>query len=50
TYGGDHGEKQHDGNFCVDGLMYSDRRPHTGALEMKECYRPVRTSLVGGKL
>ncbi len=50
TYGGDHGEKQHDGNFCVDGLMYSDRRPHTGALEMKECYRPVRTTLVGGKL
>ena len=50
TYGGDHGEKQHDGNFCVDGLMYSDRRPHTGALEMKECYRPVRTTIVGGKL
>ncbi len=50
TYGGDHGEKQHDGNFCVDGLMYSDRRPHTGALEMKECYRPVRTTLVSGKL
>ncbi len=50
TYGGDHGEKQHDGNFCVDGLMYSDRRPHTGALEMKECYRPVRTSLVSDKL
>ena len=30
--------------------MYSDRRPHTGALEMKECYRPVRTSLVSDKL
>ena len=42
TYGGDHGEKMHDGNFCVDGLMYPDRTPHTGALEMKAVYRPVR--------
>lgn len=50
TYGGDHGEKQHDGHFCVDGLMYADRRPHTGAKEMKVVYRPVRASWAGGKL
>ncbi len=42
TYGGDHGEIKHDGNFCVDGLVYPDRTPHTGALEMKAVYRPVR--------
>ncbi len=42
TYGGDHGEKMHDGNFCVDGLIYPDRKLHTGALEMKAVYRPVR--------
>ncbi|MBE6836178.1 MAG: hypothetical protein E7515_08035 [Ruminococcaceae bacterium] len=42
TYGGDHGERKHDGNFCVDGLMFPDRTPHTGALEMKVVYRPVR--------
>ena len=42
TYGGDHGEEMHDGNFCVDGLFYPDRTPHTGALEMKEVYRPLR--------
>lgn len=41
TYGGDHKEKRHDDNFCVDGLVYPDRRLHTGALEMKEIYRPV---------
>ena len=41
TYGGDHKEKQHDGNFCVDGLFYPDRAPHTGALQMKEIYRPI---------
>ncbi len=42
TYGGDHGEKQHDGHFCVDGLMYADRRLHTGAKNMKVVYRPIR--------
>ena len=42
TYGGDHKEEMHDGNFCVDGLFYPDRTPHTGALEMKEVYRPLR--------
>ncbi len=46
TYGGDHGEKYHDGNFCVDGLFYPDRTPHTGAYEMKAVYRPVRAALV----
>ena len=29
-YGGDHNEWPHDGNFCMDGLVYPDRRPHTG--------------------
>lgn len=41
-YGGDHGENIHDGNFCVDGLVYPDRTPHTGLLEYKNVYRPVR--------
>ena len=50
TYGGDHGEKQHDGHFCVDGLMFSDRTPHTGAKEMKVVYRPLRASYAGTKL
>lgn len=47
TYGGDHGERVHDGNFCVDGLFYPDRRPHTGAYEMKQVYRPIRAEYVG---
>lgn len=41
-YGGDHGEQIHDGDFCVDGLVYPDRRPHTAVLEYKNVYRPVR--------
>lgn len=41
-YGGDFGEFPHDGNFCMDGLVYPDRRPHTGLLEYKNVIRPVR--------
>ncbi|ELC8442314.1 beta-galactosidase [Clostridium perfringens] len=41
-YGGDFGEKNHDGNFCVDGLVYPDRTPHTGLLEYKNINRPIR--------
>ena len=41
-YGGDHSETIHDGNFCMDGLVYPDRTPHTGLLEYKNVYRPVR--------
>lgn len=41
-YGGDFGETVHDGNFCMDGLVYPDRRPHTGLLEYKNVHRPAR--------
>lgn len=41
-YGGDHNENPHDGNFCVDGLVYPDRRPHTGLMEFKNVHRPIR--------
>lgn len=41
-YGGDSGEAIHDGNFCMDGLVYPNRTPHTGLLEYKNVYRPVR--------
>ena len=47
TYGGDHKERKHDGNFCVDGLFFPDRTPHSGAYQMKNCYRPVRAELDG---
>lgn len=37
-YGGDFDEAQHDGNFCVDGLVTADRKLKSGALEMKAVY------------
>lgn len=44
-YGGDFGEYPHDGNFCVDGLVFPDRRVGTGLLEYKNVIRPVRASI-----
>lgn len=46
TYGGDHGEYIHDGEFCVDGLFYPDRTPSTGAISAKNLYRPVTARLI----
>ena len=43
-YGGDFGNQPHDSNFCVDGLVYPDRRPHTGMLELKQVLRPCRVT------
>lgn len=41
TYGGDFGDHPNDGNFCVDGLVYPDRRVHTGLEELKQTIMPV---------
>jgi len=41
-YGGDLGNTPHDSNFCVDGLVYPNRRVHTGMLEYKQVLRPCR--------
>ena len=48
TYGGDHGEWCHDGNFCVDGIFYPDRTPSTGAKIAKFVYRPIRVKHLDG--
>ena len=46
-YGGDFGEYPHDGNFCVDGLVYPDRRPHTGIKEYKNVIRSAARRAAG---
>lgn len=40
VYGGDFGDLPNDGNFCVDGLVYPNRRPHTGFYEYKQAIKP----------
>ena len=49
AYGGDHNEYPHDGNFCMDGLVYPDRTPHTGLMEFKNVHRPVRVTKFDAK-
>lgn len=47
AYGGDFGEHPNDGNFCVDAFNYPDRTPHTGLIELKKAYEPVKFELIG---
>ncbi|MBE6619697.1 MAG: DUF4981 domain-containing protein [Ruminococcaceae bacterium] len=53
-YGGDFGEPlyRHSGNFCLDGLVYPDRRVSTGMLEHKNVVKPfavICDDIFGGK-
>jgi beta-galactosidase len=50
AYGGDSGEYPHDGNFCVDGLVYPDRTVSTSLIEYKNVLRPVRAIAVDVEL
>ena len=40
-YGGDFGERLHDGNFVADGLVLPDRSPSPALLDAKHHYSPV---------
>ncbi|GAA2971578.1 beta-galactosidase [Microbacterium terrae] len=48
AYGGDFGEELHDGNFVADGLLFPDRTPSPGLLELKKVLEPVRLDPVPG--
>jgi Beta-galactosidase/beta-glucuronidase len=49
TYGGDFGDKPNDGNFCVDGLVYPDRRISPSLRELKQAIKPFKVELVDAK-
>ena len=42
AYGGDHGEEIHDGNFCMDGLVYPDRTVYR-TFGIQECLSPGKS-------
>jgi beta-galactosidase len=44
AYGGDFGDKPNDGNFCLDGLLWPDRKPKPALLECKQLGAPVRVT------
>jgi len=46
AYGGDFGDEPNDGNFCIDGLTFPDRTPHTGLIEYKKVLEPVHVEPV----
>lgn len=48
TYGGDFGDHPNDGNFCIDGLVYPDRRVSNSLLELKQAIKPISIKELGG--
>jgi beta-galactosidase len=50
AYGGDYGEPLHDGNFVIDGLLFPDRTPSPGLLDVKKVYEPIRISFADGRV
>ena len=46
AYGGDFGEFPHDGNFCIDGMVFPDRRPSPSLIEYKKVIEPVHVEPV----
>jgi beta-galactosidase len=41
-YGGDFGERLHDGNFCVDGIVMPNRELHDSYYDFKYEHRPIK--------
>ena len=50
AYGGDFGENvPSDGNFCINGLVDPDRKPHPQLAEVKKVYQPIKIEAVDWK-
>lgn len=47
AYGGDFGEPLHDANFVADGLLFPDRTPSPGLLDLATVVSPVRIGAEG---
>jgi beta-galactosidase len=41
AYGGDYGDPIHDGNFCINGIVFPDRSPHPLCYEAKYLQQPI---------
>jgi beta-galactosidase len=49
-YGGDFGEKLHDGKYCMDGLVNSNHHPSPGLLEFRKIIQPIEVTQKGDTL
>ena len=45
--GGDFGDKPNDGNFCTNGVIFSDRTLSAKSYEMKKIHQPIRIEALG---
>jgi len=50
AYGGDFGDQPNDGNFCIKGLVSSDRIPYPHYYEVQKIYQPIDFQLIDTKL
>ncbi|OLF11554.1 beta-galactosidase [Actinophytocola xinjiangensis] len=50
AYGGDYDEPVHDGNFVIDGLLFPDRTPSPGLLDVHKAYEPVAFAFTGDQV
>jgi beta-galactosidase/evolved beta-galactosidase subunit alpha len=53
AYGGDFGDVPNDGSFVCDGLVFPDRTPSPGLIELKKALEPIHTEaldLASGRL
>lgn len=46
VYGGDFGDFPNNGNFCVNGIIGADLKPHPHYYEMQKVYQPVYFKLI----
>ncbi|RJS74964.1 hypothetical protein CW712_05710, partial [Candidatus Bathyarchaeota archaeon] len=46
AYGGDFDDEPNDGNFCINGLVWPDRKPHPAMWECKKIFQPVEAEAV----
>lgn len=46
AYGGDFGDEPNDLNFCINGLVWPDRKPHPAMWECKKVFQPVEFEAV----
>jgi len=46
AFGGDFGDKPNDGNFCIKGLVGSDRKPNPHYYEVQKVYQPFVFQLI----
>ncbi len=50
AYGGDFGDRPNDENFCINGLVAPDRKPHPHFYEVQYVYQPIWFSYQDGKV